>query len=111
LLRASLRDDRLLGRARFDAAQSGADLGWVAGEVLADDVQTELVQDRGGGLAFEKKLERRPDQFLGGDVAAAEGWQDIQRGTLTWWLVPAGVWTRKVPSAWRVTVTCAMPSH
>jgi len=29
-------------------------------------------------------------------------------GTLTSWLVPAGVCTRKLPSAWRVTMICAM---
>jgi hypothetical protein len=72
LLRASLRVGRLPGCVRIAAAQTGADLGWVAGGVLADDVQAELAQDRGGGLAFEKELERRPDEFLGGDVAAAE---------------------------------------
>src|SRR5260370_5655219 len=72
LPRGSLRVDRLPGRAWIAAAQPGADLGWVAGEILADDVQAELAQDRGGGLAFQKELERRRDQFLGGDMAAAE---------------------------------------
>jgi len=57
----------LLGCTRIAAAQTGADLGRVAGEVLADDVRAELVQDRGGGLAFEKEFERRPDQFPGSD--------------------------------------------
>jgi hypothetical protein len=32
-------------------------------------------------------------------------------GTLTSWLVPAGVWTRKVPPACWVTVICVMPLH
>jgi hypothetical protein len=64
--------DHLPGRAGMAAAEAGADLGRVAGEVLADDIQAELAQDRGGGLAFEKELERRPDQLLGGDVTAAE---------------------------------------
>jgi hypothetical protein len=53
-----LRADRLPGRARIAAAQAGADLGRVAGEVPADDVQAELAQDRGGGLAFEEEVAR-----------------------------------------------------
>jgi hypothetical protein len=61
----------LKARARI-AAQAGADLGRVAGEVLADDLQAELAQDRGGGLALEKELERRPDEFPGSDVTAAK---------------------------------------
>src|SRR5260370_38912123 len=72
MLRAPLRVDRLTGRTWIAAAQGGADLGWVAGEVLADDVQAELAQDRGGRLAFEKELERGPDEFPGGDVTAAQ---------------------------------------
>jgi len=89
--------------------QAGADLRRVAGEVLADDVQAELAQDRGGGLAFEKELERCPDEFAGGDVTAAEA--GGKSGTLTSWLVPAGAWTWKVPSAWRLTLICATRSH
>jgi len=50
---ALVRVDRLPGRARI-AAQVGADLGRVAGKVLADDVQAELAQDRGGGLASRR---------------------------------------------------------
>jgi hypothetical protein len=65
--------DRLSGRARIAAARAGADLGRVAGKVPADHVQAELAQDRGGGLAFEEEFERGPV------------------GTLTLWLVPAGV--------------------
>ena len=60
-----------MGRTRI-AAQAGANLGWVAGEVPADQVQAELVQDQGGGLVFQKELERRPDQCPGFDVTAAE---------------------------------------
>jgi hypothetical protein len=41
----SVRADRLPGRARIAAAQPGADLGRVAGKVLADDVQADLAQD------------------------------------------------------------------
>src|SRR5260370_29406097 len=72
MLRAPLRVDRLPGRTWIAAAQAGADLGWVAGEVLADYVQAELAQDRGGRLAFEKELERGPDEFPPGDVTAAQ---------------------------------------
>src|SRR5262245_29453986 len=64
--------DRLPGRARIAAAQAGADRGRVAGEVVADDVQAELAQDRGGGLAFEEEVERGPDELAGGDVTAPE---------------------------------------
>ena len=64
--------DRLPGRARIAAAQAGADLGRVAGKVLADDVQAELAQDRGGGFSFEKELERCPDELARGDVTAPE---------------------------------------
>jgi hypothetical protein len=77
---------------------TGADLGWVAGEVLVDDIQAELAQDRGGRFAFEKELGRRPNKFLGGDVTASEAGRN-PAGTPTSWLVPAGVWTWKVPSA------------
>jgi hypothetical protein len=66
------RADRLPGRIRIAAAQASADLGRVAGKVLADDVQAELAQDRGGGLAFEEEFERGSDQLLGGDVTAPE---------------------------------------
>jgi hypothetical protein len=59
------RVDRLPGRAWIAAAQAGADLGRVAGKVLADDVQAELAQDRGGGLAFEEEFERGPDELVG----------------------------------------------
>ena len=52
--------DHLPGRARIAAAQAGADLGRVAGKVLADDVQAELAQDRGGGFAFEEAFRTRP---------------------------------------------------
>jgi hypothetical protein len=105
------RVDRLPGRARIAAAQAGADLGRIAGKVLADDVQAELAQDRGGRLAFEQELERGLDEFLeGGDVTAAEAGRK-SAGPLTWWLVPAGVWTRKVPPACWVTVICTMPPH
>src|SRR5215813_14757214 len=64
--------DRLPGRAWIAAAEAGADRGRVAGEVLADDVQAELAQDRGGGLAFEEEFERGPDEFLRGDVTVPE---------------------------------------
>src|SRR5262249_59615491 len=69
---ASACVDRLPGRARIVAPQAGADLGRVAGKVLADDVQAELGQDRGGGLAFEEEFERGPDEFLRGDVTVPE---------------------------------------
>src|SRR5215471_1677428 len=66
------RVDRLPGRARIAAAQAGTDLSGVAGKVLADDVQAERAQDRGGGLTFEEELERGPDELLGGDVIESE---------------------------------------
>jgi len=66
------RVGRLPGRARVAAAQAGGDLGRVAGKVLADDVQAELGQDRGGGLAFEEECERGPDELPGGNVTAPE---------------------------------------
>ena len=69
---ASVRVGRLPGRAWIAAAQAGVDLGRVAGKVLADDVQAELAQDRGGGLAFEEEFERGPDELVGGDVTAPE---------------------------------------
>jgi len=52
---ASVRVERLPGRARIAAAQAGTDLGWVAGKVPADDVQAELAQievagSRRGGI-------------------------------------------------------------
>ena len=75
------------------------DVGWVAGEVLADDVQAECAQDRRGGFVFQKELERGPDKFFRGDLTASEtGLAANPAGTLTSWLVPAGVWTCKVPS-------------
>jgi hypothetical protein len=46
---------------------------------LADDVQAERVQDGGGGLTFEKELEGRPDEFLGGDLNAAEAGRESGR--------------------------------
>src|SRR5664279_6581925 len=67
----------LPGRGRIAAAKPGADLGWVFGEILADDVQAELTQDRGGGLAFKEELERCPDKLLRGDVTAAEGGRKV----------------------------------
>src|SRR5690348_14567646 len=54
------------------AAQADADLGRVVGEVPADDIQAERLQDRAGGFALEKELERRPHQLLRGDLAASE---------------------------------------
>ena len=62
---------RLPCRARIAAAQAHAHLGWVAGEVLADYVQAERPQDRGGRLVFEKELERGPDQYFGGYLTAS----------------------------------------
>jgi hypothetical protein len=67
-----LRAHRLPGRTRVATAQPGADLGRVAGKVPADDVEAELAQDRGGGVAFEEEFERGSDEFLGGNVAAPE---------------------------------------
>jgi hypothetical protein len=48
------------------------DVGWVAGEVLADDVQAEGPQDRRGGFVFQEELERGPDKFFGGNLTASE---------------------------------------
>ena len=48
------------------------DVGWVAGEGLADDVQAECGQDRRGGFVVQKELERGPDKFLRGDLIASE---------------------------------------
>jgi hypothetical protein len=42
----SVRVDRLPRRVRIATAQAGADLGRVAGKVLADDIQAESAQDR-----------------------------------------------------------------
>jgi outer membrane lipoprotein SlyB len=42
------------GHGRFAAAQASTDLGRVAGKVLADDVQAELAQDRGGRLPLRR---------------------------------------------------------
>jgi hypothetical protein len=69
---ASVRVDRLPERAWIAAVHAGADLGRVAGKVLADDVQAELAQDRGGGLAFEEEFERGSDELVGGGVTAPE---------------------------------------
>jgi hypothetical protein len=68
----SLHIDRLPRRVRITGAQAGADLGRVVGEVLADDVQAERPQDRAGGFALEKELERSPDKLLGGYLAASD---------------------------------------
>jgi hypothetical protein len=72
MILSMLRADPLPGRVPIAAAEAGGDLGRVAGKVSADDVQAELAQDRGGGLAFEEEFERCPDDFFGGDVTAPE---------------------------------------
>jgi hypothetical protein len=85
----------------------GRHLGRIARKVLADDVQAELAQDRAGGLAVEEEFERGPDE-LAGDHAPHPRLAAKPAGTLTSWLVPAGVWTRKLPPACWVTVICVM---
>src|SRR5260370_36696960 len=79
MLRAPLRVDRLPGRTWIAAAQAGADLGWVAGEVLAGEVQAELAQDRGGRLALEKELERGPEAVAGGEGTGAQAGREAGR--------------------------------
>jgi hypothetical protein len=91
-----LAGDRLLGRVRIAAAQASADLGGVARKVPGDDVQAELAQDRGAGLAFEKELERRPDQLLRSDVTAAQAGGKTGRHTH---LVAGARWRLNAESA------------
>jgi hypothetical protein len=64
--------DRLPGRARVARRSGGRRSRLGRWKVLADDVQAELAQDRGGGLVFEEKLERGPDKLVRGDVPAPE---------------------------------------
>ena len=71
-VRTSLGADHLPRHAGIVAAQAGADLGRVVGKVLADDVQAERPQDRAGGFALEKELERCAHKLLKCDLVTSE---------------------------------------
>lgn len=77
--------------------------------MLADDVKAELAQDRGGGIAFEEELKRRPDEFPGGRCDRSRGRLGTRRARAPGGWCPQLSGRGTVPSAWRVTVIGGMP--